>query len=176
MKIVKLSIIVLLMFAAVRVSDAAEETKSKEDKRFSDELSFSLVNTTGSSDTLALAGKNDMKYKFTDKWTGSWVVGALYSRSDGDKTAEKYFADLRADYAISERWYAYGLGSWRRDKFTGFDSRYGIGPGIGHKFLIGPKHFLLGESGLNYAYEDYLEKKYRLCLKSEQPMFATNFV
>ena len=88
MKIVKLSMIVLLVFAAVRISEAAEETKPKEDKRFSDELSFSLVNTTGNSDTLALAGKNDMKYKFTDKWTGSWVAGALYNKSDGEKTAK----------------------------------------------------------------------------------------
>jgi len=94
-----------------------------------------------------LAGKNDMKYKFTDKWTGSWVAGALYNKSDGQKTAERYFTDLRADYVISERWYAYGLGSWLQDKFAGFENRYGIGPGIGCKFLIGPKHFLLGEAG-----------------------------
>ena len=155
MKIVKLFMIVLLVFAAVRISEAAEENKQKEDKHFSNELSFSLVNTTGNSDTLALAGKNDMKYKFTDKWTGSWVAGALYNKSDGEKTAERYFTDLRTDYAISERWYAYGLGGWLRDKFAGFDNRYGIGPGIGYKFLIGPKHFLLGEAGLNYAYEEY---------------------
>jgi putative salt-induced outer membrane protein len=155
MKIVKLSMLILFMFAAVQISEAAEEKKSEEEKRFSDELSFSLVNTTGNSDTLALAGKNEMKYKFTDKWSGLWVAGALYNKSDGDKTAERYFTDLRADYTINERWYAYGLGSWLRDKFAGFDNQYGIGPGVGYKFLIGPKHFLLGEAGLNYAYEEY---------------------
>jgi len=155
MKIVKLSMFVLFMFAVVQISEAAEEKKAEEEKRFSDELSFSLVNTTGNSDTLSLAGKNEMKYKFTDKWTGSWVVGALYNKSDGDKTAERYFTDLRADYAINERWYAYGLGSWLRDKFAGFDNRFALGPGAGYKFLIGPKHFLLSEAGLNYAYEEY---------------------
>jgi len=159
MKVVKLFVLVLFILAAVQVqiSEAAEENKPKEEKSFSNELSFSLVNTTGNSDTLAMAGKNEMKYRFTDKWTGSWVAGALYNKSDGDKTAEKYFTNLRADYTISERWYAYGLGSWLRDKFSGFDNRFGIGPGIGYKFLIGPKHFLLGETGLNYAYEDYTE-------------------
>ncbi len=133
----------------------AQEEKKEEEKRFSDTAEFSLVNTTGNTDTLALAGNNEMTYKFTDKWTGSWVAGALYNKSDGDKTAEKYYTDLRADYSIDERWYAYGLGSWLRDKFSGFDNRIGIGPGIGYKFLIGPKHFLVGETGLNYAYEDY---------------------
>jgi putative salt-induced outer membrane protein YdiY len=111
MKVAKLSMFFLIVLVAVQLSEAAEESKPKEEKRFSDELSFALVNTTGNSDTLALAGKNEMKYKFTDKWTGSWVAGALYNKSDGDKTAEKYFTDLRAEYAISERWYAYGLGS-----------------------------------------------------------------
>jgi len=155
MKIVKLFVLFLFILASVQISEAAEENKPKEEKRFSNELSFSLVNTTGNSDTLTMAGKNEMKYRFTDKWTGSWVAGALYNKSDGDKTAETYFTNLRADYTISELWYAYGLGSWLRDKFSGFDNRFGLGPGIGYKFLIGPKHFLLGEAGLNYAYEDY---------------------
>ena len=154
-KIVQLSTIFMFLTAAVLTGQAAEETKPKEEKRFSNETSFALVNTTGNSDTLAVAGKNDMKYKFTDKWTGSWVAGGLYNKSDGDKTAEKYFTDLRADYAITDRWYAYGLGTWLRDKFAGFENRISIGPGVGYNFLIGPKHFLRGETGLNYAYEDY---------------------
>jgi len=155
MKIFKLSVLVLSMLATFQVHVSAADTEPKDDKRFSDELNFSLVNTTGNSDTLALAGKNDMKYKFSEKWTGSWVVGALYNKSDGDKSAEKYFTDLRADYALSERWYAYGLGSWLRDKFAGFENRIGVGPGVGYKFLIGPSHFLSGETGLNYVYEQY---------------------
>jgi putative salt-induced outer membrane protein len=157
MRILKLSILFLFMMAAVQISEAAEETEPQAEKRFSNEFSFSLVNTTGNSDTLALAGINEMKYKFTDKWSASWVVGALYSESDGDKDAERYFTDLRADYAFTDRWYAYGLGSWLRDEFAGFDNRVSIGPGVGYKFLIGPKHFLLSEGGLNYAYEDYTD-------------------
>ncbi len=157
MKIVRLSMFFLFMIAAVQISEAAEETKPKEEKRFSNETNFALVNTTGNSEVLTVAGKNEMKYKFTDKWSGSWVVGALYGKSDGDKNAERYFTDLRADYSINERWYAYGLGTWFRDKFAGFDQRLSIGPGVGYKFLIGPKHFLLAETGLNYAYEDYTD-------------------
>lgn len=157
MKTVRLSMFFLFMLAAVQISEAAEETKPKEEKRFSNETNFALVDTTGNTEALTVAGKNEMKYKFTDKWSGSWVVGALYGKSDGDKNAERYFTDLRADYSISERWYAYGLGTWFRDKFAGFDQRLSIGPGIGYKFLIGPKHFLLAETGLNYAYEDYTD-------------------
>jgi putative salt-induced outer membrane protein len=155
MKLIKIAMILLFIVSAVQISEAAEESKAKEEKRFSNEADFALVNTTGNSKVFTVAGKNEMKYKFSDKWAGSWVIGALYGRSDGDKNAERYFTDLRTDYTINERWYAYGLGTWFRDEFAGFDNRIGIGPGVGYKFLIGPKHFLLGEAGLNYAYEDY---------------------
>ncbi len=158
MNIAKTAVIFLSMVIALQFSYAAEEEKAKTDKRFSNETNFSLVNTTGNSDTLTVAGKNEMKYKFTDKWTGTWVAGGLYAENNNDKTAERYFTDLRADYSITERWYAYGLGTWLRDQFAGFDNRVSVGPGVGYKFLIGPKHFLLGETGLNYTIEDYEEK------------------
>ena len=157
MRIVKPAIVFLFIIVAVQFSEAAEEKMAKEEKRFSNETNFALVDTSGNTDTLTVAGKNEMKYKFTDKWTGSWLVGGLYGKSDGDKTAERYFTDLRADYAINDHWYAYGLGTWFRDEFAGFDHRLSIGPGVGYKFLIGPKHFLLAETGLNYAYEDYTD-------------------
>lgn len=101
----------------------AQGEAPEEEKRFTNETDLSLVNTTGNTDTLSLSGKNEMAYKFTEKWTGSWVVGALYAERDGDKEAERYFTDLRADYAIDERWYAYGLSSWLKDEFAGFDQR-----------------------------------------------------
>ena len=147
MSTVKLSFMIFCIIGLVGFS-YAEEQKPKEEKRFSNETSFSLVNTTGNSDTLGLAGKNDMKYKFSEKWTGNWVVGALYNETNGEKEAERYFTTLRGDYSITDRWYAYGLGGWFRDEFSGFDNRIGIGPGVGYKFLIGPKHFLLGEGGV----------------------------
>ena len=135
----------------------AEDQEPEKEKRFSNETSLSAVSTTGNTDSLSLAGKNDMKYKFSDRWSGSWVIGAIYNETSGVKEAERYFTDLRADFSINDRWYAYGLGSWLRDEFAGFDNRISIGPGVGYKFLIGPKHFLSGEGGLNYAYEDYTD-------------------
>lgn len=44
-----------------------------------------------------------------------------------------------------------------QDEFAGIDSRYYLGPGVGYKFLSGPKHFLAGEAGLNYAKEEYTD-------------------
>jgi putative salt-induced outer membrane protein len=156
MRTEKMVLVILCIIGAAGLSDAQDENLNEE-KRFSNETSISLVNTTGNTDTLSFAGKNEMAYKFSEKWTGSWLVGAIYNETDSEKETERYFTDLRADYAISDRLYAYGLGSWFQDKFSGFDNRIGIGPGLGYKYLIGPRHFLLFEGGLNYTYEDYTD-------------------
>jgi hypothetical protein len=46
------------------------------------------------TDTLSFAGKNDMKYQFNEKWTGSWVVGAIYNETDNKKGNRKIFHGL----------------------------------------------------------------------------------
>jgi len=150
--IVPLVIVILVGLAGI---SSAADPAPDEKKRLSNETSLSLVNTTGNTETLSLAGKNELKYQFSEKWTGSWVLGALYKETDSQKEAERYFTDLRADYLFTDRWYAYGLGSWFQDKFAGFDNRIGIGPGLGYKILLGPVHFLHFEGGANYTYEDY---------------------
>lgn len=133
----------------------AEDLEPNQAKRFSNETVFSMINTRGNTDTLTLAGENEMAYKFSEKWAGSWGAGAVYKEVDSTNKIERYFADMRVDASITEHWYVYLLASWDRDEFSGFDHRLGLGPGMGCKFLNGPKHFLFGELGLNYRYEDY---------------------
>lgn len=128
-----------------------------EEKRWSDEAELSFVNTGGNTDVVSLSAKNQLKYKFTEKLAGSWALGALYGESGGEKNAERYFTELRLDYLLTERFYTFGMGGWLKDQFAGFDARYYVGPGIGYKFLTGPKHLLVGETGANYAREEYTD-------------------
>jgi len=154
MRHLTIAIVCLCIIGFVEHGYAEEQGKSEE-KRFANETSISLVNTTGNTDTLSLAGKNEMSYNFSDKWAASWIVGAIYNEADKETETERYYASLRGDYNITDRWYTFGLGSWFRDTFAGFDHRIGIGPGMGYKFFNGPMHFLFFEGGLNYTYEDY---------------------
>ena len=128
-----------------------------EEKRWSDEAEVSFVDTGGNTDVVSLSAKNLFKYKFTDKLEGTWKLGALYGESDGEKNAESYFTELRLDYLFTERFYSYANGGWMQDKFAGIDSRYHLGPGVGYKFLDGPKHLLAGELGVNYVQEEYID-------------------
>lgn len=150
-----ITILVIVGIVSAAGLGYTQDQNTNDKKRFSNETSISVVNTTGNTDTLSLSGKNEMSYLFSEKWAGSWGIGAIFNETDGNKESERYYTDLRADYSMSERWYAYGLGNWFQDKFSGFDHRVGIGPGLGYRFLIGPAHFLRFEGGFNYTYEDY---------------------
>lgn len=150
-------LILLLVITTAVIKSYAEEKSPAEEKKWKDEAEFSFVNTSGNTDITTLAGTNLLSYQFTEKSKGFWKIGALYGKQSGETTAERYYTDLRFDHLISDRLYSYGLGGWLRDPFAGFEDRYYVGPGVGYKFLIGPKHFLVGEAGLSYASEDYTD-------------------
>ncbi len=128
-----------------------------QEKRWSDEAEISVVDTGGNTEVTTLSAKNRLKYEFTDKLKGGWKLGALYSKSDGEKNAESYFTELRMDYLFTDRFYSFALGGFLRDEFAGIDSRYYVGPGIGYRFLTGPKHQLLVEAGANWVKEEYTD-------------------
>ncbi len=124
------------------------------DKLLSDQAEISFVDTSGNSEISTLSVKNLMTYQFSDKLLGSWRLFLLRGESDGEKNAERYATELRVDYLLTKRLYSFAGARWLKDTFAGVDPRYGLGAGVGYKFLLGPKHFLLGEAGLTYTVED----------------------
>lgn len=126
---------------------------SAEDKKWEDAAELSYVQTGGNTEVLTFSGNNALKYNFTANWIGSWDVGLLYGKTDGEVNAERYFTDLRTDYKASDTLYYYALGGWLKDRFAGIDKRLYIGPGAGYEILTGDTHFLSTEAGLNYATE-----------------------
>ena len=51
--------------------------------------------------------------------------------AERQKTAENYFANLRYDYELSERWYTFAIGGWTRNRFAGFDDKWQGALGVG---------------------------------------------
>ena len=140
--------VLLCIIVLVTESHAAE-------KKWSDEAELAFVDTSGNTEITTLSANNLLKYKFSEELLGEWKAGALYGKTDGVKTAESYFSVLRLDYLFTNRLYSFAMAGWSKDEFAGIDSRYYAGPGVGYKFLIGPKHFFLNELSINYVHEEY---------------------
>jgi putative salt-induced outer membrane protein len=143
-------------FVAISVAFASMSAVYAEEKKWTDEAELSFVNTGGNTEVVSLSGKNRLTYAFTGKLLGAWKLGALYGETDTVKNAEKYYTEFRSDYSYTDKIYFLAIGGWLQDKFAGIESRYYLGPGVGYKFLTGPKHFLVGEGGLNYVSEEYI--------------------
>ncbi len=142
----------VIFFIALAVPVSAV---SAGEKKWTDDGELSLVKTGGNSDVSTFSAKNRVKYKFSEKIEGTWKVAALNSKSAGVRSAENYMSELRGDYLLSERIFAGLAVGWLKDKFSGIDARYYGGPVAGYKALIGPKHFLKAEAGLDYVKEEY---------------------
>ena len=129
-----------------------------EEKNWSDEAELSFVDTGGNTETTSLSAKNQLKYKFTEKLSGTWKLAILYGEKDGEKSAERYSTELRTDYLFTKRLYIAVMGGWEKNKFEDIDARYSLGPALGYKFLLGPVHFLNFEAGFNYVIEKYIDE------------------
>ena len=141
----------LLVVFAMTVGVYAEE------KKWNDQAELSFVDMGGNSNVISLSAKNLVKIKFTEKLEGAWKLGAIYGESDDEKNAERYFTDMSVNYLFAERFYLGVIAGWLKDEFSGIDSRYYLGPSAGYKFLVGPKHLLVGEAGINYVNEKYID-------------------
>lgn len=126
-----------------------------QDKKWVDEAELSYVDTKGNTELTSLSAKNLLKYSFHEDLTGSWKLNALYGKNNNVKTAESYSTEGRLDSLLSKRLFTAVIGGWSKDKFAGIESRYYLGPAVGYKFFVGPKHFLESEIGINYVREEY---------------------
>jgi len=118
---------------------------------FYDTADLSLVITGGNSAATTFGLRNLAEY-YWEKSSLRFDLGGLSTESrsrddrvavetgdggfevveaDRQKTAENYFANLRYDYALSERWYTFGIGGWSRNPFAGFDDRWQGALGVG---------------------------------------------
>lgn len=149
--------IIILVFTFSSASFALAE----DGKKWKDEAQLAYVKTGGNTEVTLLSAKNLLTYQATEKIKLDWSALARFSETEvngnTDKSAERYATDLRLEYAITEHFYTAAHGGWLRDKFAGIDDQYYIGPILGYKLLIGPKHFLKAEAGVDYVKEDYVD-------------------
>jgi len=147
--------LVVLFAPAAMMATLVVAAEPAPEKPWSDEAELSYVETGGNSEVKTLSVKNLLKGKLTEALTGSWKIAALRGETAGVLTAERYLMELRLDYPFTPQLYGFGTLGWSKDEFAGIESSAYIGPGIGYKFLTGPRHVLAAETGFQYTNEQY---------------------
>lgn len=136
----------VLVLAATAPAAAAEREPG-----WSDVAEFSLVVTSGNSETETLGFKNTLTRNWEDavfvlkaggiRSESTTVVAAVGTPSDfslieeTNRTAESYYLNGRYSKDISPRFYWYTGAGWDRNRFAGIENRYVIEGGVGNIWI-----------------------------------------
>ena len=81
------------------------------------------------------------------QWDHNFTATVDYQDERGVESKSRYFASYSAHYKFAEQFYALGVVSWERDKFSGFSSRASEALGLGYAILRRPDMTLSVEGG-----------------------------
>jgi putative salt-induced outer membrane protein YdiY len=135
---------------------------------WSDVADFSLILTTGNSETTNFAFSNKYAYKWTESEltidaaalrtetttrTLSNPNGVVLETNTKATTAESYALGGKYRHTIHERLFWYGAVGWMRNRFAGVQDRTSGGGGVGYRFIKTDVHSLVGEAGADFTDE-----------------------
>src|SRR5688500_15485215 len=78
-------------------------------------IALGYVGTTGNTDTTALNAEVLLTYR-TVRWTHNAKFQGLAAEDDSVTTAERFYLEEKSDYALDERQYLFGKGSYNDDR------------------------------------------------------------
>lgn len=103
-------------------------------KIWSGDMEAGYVSTSGNTEETSVKGRLDVNRE-TAEWRYNVHFDSLNNESDGERTAEKYFASNRLGYQFDERNYVFGYASYDEDHFSGFDFQATVSAGYGRRLL-----------------------------------------
>lgn len=138
---------------------------------WTDKASLSFVSVDGNAKSQSLGFTNEFKYAWDDGALAFNVGGVrvgttTFNRSASGPdmsnvtvlqsettatTTENYFANLRYDHTISDRFFWFALAGWDRNVPSGIDSRYMTSAGLGNWWIKDDRTKLRTDLGLGYT-------------------------
>lgn len=103
-------------------------------KVWSGDVELGYVAIAGNSDETSIKGKIDINRDF-DIWRYNIHLESLYTQSNNQRTAEKYFLSNRLGRNYNDTDYLFAYGSYDQDQFSGFDYQASAALGWGRKLL-----------------------------------------
>ena len=140
----------LFMFAAVTVTAAEEEAPASP---WAGKATLGYLATSGNTENSSLNSAFEISYTSGD-WQHLFDVSAINSSEDSATTAEAYAAGWKSERSLSEVNFLFGRLSWRKDRFSGFDTQFSQTVGYGRRMIDNEKHSLNGEIGAGLRQSD----------------------
>lgn len=136
------ALMVLAIGTARAQGPAVKTTSLTADLGFVNASGNSKVTTFNVGDKF-IAQTRDKRLVFTQ------TFGAVYGRTDGEKSAENYRGQLRLEHHLTDGLFLFGLSGWERNVFAGFSRRFEETIGLTLKVVDQPNDQLGLEGGLS---------------------------
>jgi len=148
MKITKVLPLITCIASAVLsvTSHAAEEELTPA---WSGQAELGFIETRGNTDTRSFNGKFNLVHDAQPMKT-ALKLEALSGEENGDKSKERYFAEIKADYTLDEYDYIASLLSYEDDRFSGFEYQSVLSVGYGYRVWHAKKGHFDVEIGPGY--------------------------
>lgn len=151
----------LLAAALLAASVAPAAAADAPAKKWKDSAEASFVNANGNSKTTTTAAKNDFTYDLDALTKFEFELGALGARSQGQVTAEQYYAGERLQRKVDDRDYAFERYRWDKNRFAGIAHRHDFSVGAGRELWKSAADLWTAEGGPGYVVEERLREKRR---------------
>jgi len=110
----------------------AEE--QEETKIWSGDVELGYVSISGNSEETSIKARSDINRE-KDIWLYNIHLETLNTKSDDQRSAEKYFLSNRLGRAFTKTDYAFAYASYDEDHFSGFDYQSTVAVGWGRRLI-----------------------------------------
>ena len=170
---------------------------------WSDKAALSYVAASGNATSQSLGFSNEYKYAWSGATLafntggvrvaatavnrsafGTSLAGATVQETETTTTStQSYYANLRFDHRLSERFQWFGSTGWERNLPAGLEARYTGILGIGYWWIKGDRTRLFSDAGAGYTRETLVLRPagtqdrfgtYRFSAKLEQKVYASS--
>ena len=128
-----------------------------EENTWKTRFGLSFVNTSGNTSTQTFSGKLDVDGSGLGN---RYALASHYvlARNEGKEIVNKLNSALRVERVFTGRLFGFLAVTHLTDKFSGYDSRISVGPGLGMDILRQEKQSLKGMLSSMYYFDDYALK------------------
>ncbi|MCK9274009.1 MAG: DUF481 domain-containing protein [Syntrophales bacterium] len=146
------AISIALMMSATPVNAQVDEEGEAGPWKVRAELAY--INSSGNTDADALAAR--LRIKKEEAVNRYYLDASLFRAEDEEnETGKRWLIDGRYERVIGNRFFWLAEAYYMKDKYAGYDYRYGFGPGIGYEVLDTDTHYLKGMLSFLYSYDRY---------------------
>lgn len=141
-------------FVLVLAGNAFAQATVEEDGQWRAALGAGFASATGNTRSTSINLDADA-VQATRQYKWAAYANALYTRSDGDETADQARLGTKYDWNLGPQAYAFGNAEFERDRIADLESRLTLGGGGGWRFVQTPELGFEVFGGIAHVSERY---------------------